>query len=259
MSTSATPTTPSAARAAASRRRVLAQAGFEVGSLLRNGEQLLVSLVLPAMALVGLSMTTTPSLGPGTRVDVATPGVIALCVISAAFTAQAISTGFDRRYAVLRYLGVTPLGRGGLIAAKALATLAVEVLQIGVIAVLGLALGWQPEVSGIAYAVLFVVLGTWAFVALALLLAGTLRAEAVLAIANLVWVLLLALGGVIVPRTEMPTGVSHVVAYLPSAGLADGLRSALVDGQLNLPALGVVLAWGLVATVLAARLFRFDD
>ena len=259
MSTSATPTTPSAARAAASRRRVLAQAGFEVGSLLRNGEQFLVSLVLPAMALVGLSMTTTPSLGPGTRVDVATPGVIALCVISAAFTAQAISTGFDRRYAVLRYLGVTPLGRGGLIAAKALATLAVEVLQIGVIAVLGLALGWQPEVSGIAYAVLFVVLGTWAFVALALLLAGTLRAEAVLAIANLVWVLLLALGGVIVPRTEMPTGVSHVVAYLPSAGLADGLRSALVDGQLNLPALGVVLAWGLVATVLAARLFRFDD
>jgi len=259
VSTSATPTTPSAARAAASRRRVLAQAGFEVGSLLRNGEQLLVSLVLPAMALVGLSMTTTPSLGPGTRIDVATPGVIALCVISAAFTAQAISTGFDRRYAVLRYLGVTPLGRGGLIAAKALATLAVEVLQIGVIAVLGLALGWQPEVSGIAYAVLFVVLGTWAFVALALLLAGTLRAEAVLAIANLVWVLLLALGGVIVPRTELPTGVSHVVAYLPSAGLADGLRSALVDGALNLPALGVVLAWGLVATVLAARLFRFDD
>ncbi|KRB45571.1 MULTISPECIES: ABC transporter permease [unclassified Terrabacter] len=259
MSTSAAPTTPGTSRAAASRRRVLAQSGFEVGSLLRNGEQLLVSLVLPAMALVGLSVTTTPSLGPGTRIDVATPGVIALCVISAAFTAQAISTAFDRRYAVLRYLGVTPLGRGGLVAAKVIATLAVEVLQIGVIAVLGLALGWRPEVSGIPYAVLFVVLGTWAFVALALLLAGTLRAEAVLAIANLVWVLLLAVGGVIVPRTELPAGVSHVVAYLPSAGLADGLRSALVDGVLNLPALAVVVAWGLVATVLAARLFRFDD
>ena len=259
MSTSATPTTPTSAAAAAPRRRVLAQAGFEVGSLLRNGEQLLVSLVLPAMALVGLSVTTSPSLGPGARIDVATPGVIALCVISAAFTSQAISTGFDRRYAVLRYLGVTPLGRGGLVAAKVLATLAVEVLQIGVIATLGVALGWRPEVAGIAYAVLFVVLGTWAFVALALLLAGTLRAEAVLAIANLVWVLLVAVGGVIVPRTELPVAVSHVVGYLPSAGLADGLRSALVDGQLNPFALGVVLAWGLVATVLAARLFRFDD
>jgi len=259
VSTPTTPRTSTTPRAATQQRRIVTQAGFEVGSLLRNGEQLLVSLVLPAMALVGLSLTTSPSLGPGTRIDVATAGVIALCVISTAFTAQAISTGFDRRYAVLRYLGVTPLGRGGLVAAKVLATLAAEVLQIGVIAALGLVLGWQPETSGIAYAVLFVVVGTWAFVALALLLAGTLRAEAVLAIANLVWVLLLGLGGVIVPRTELPPGVSHVAAYLPSAGLADGLRSALVDGRLNLPAFGVVLAWGLVATVLAARLFRFDD
>ena len=256
MTTDAT-TTP--ARAAAPRRRVLAQAGFELGSLLRNGEQLLVSLVLPALALVGLSVTSSPSLGTGRRVDLATAGVIALCVISAAFTSQAISTGFDRRYAVLRYLGVTPLGRGGLVAGKAIATLAVEVVQLAVIAVLGLVLGWRPAAAGIAYAVLFVVAGTWAFVALAMLLAGTLRAEAVLAIANLVWVLLLGVGGVIVPRTELPDAVGNVVALLPSAGLGDGLRSALVDGQLNLPALLVVLAWGVVSTALAARLFRFDD
>ena len=256
MSTAATSTTP---RAASPRRRVLAQAGFEVGSLLRNGEQLLVSLVLPALALFGLSATSSPSLGPGDRIDVATPGVIALSVISAAFTAQAIATGFDRRYAVLRYLGVTPLGRGGLVAAKVLATLAVELVQVVVVAGLGLALGWEPRLAGTAYAVLFLVAGTWAFVALALLLAGTLRAEAVLAIANLVWVLLLALGGVVVPRTELPGGLGALAAYLPSAGLADGLRSAFVDGSLNLLALGVVLAWGAVATVLAARLFRFDD
>ena len=251
MTTDAT-RTPS--RAAAPRRRVLAQAGFELGSLLRNGEQLLVSLVLPSLALVGLSVTASPSLGAGRRVDVATAGVI-----SAAFTAQAISTGFDRRYAVLRYLGVTPLGRGGLVAGKVLATLAVEVVQLAVIAVLGLVLGWRPAAAGIAYAVLFVVAGTWAFVALALLLAGTLRAEAVLAIANLVWVLLLGVGGVIVPRTELPATVGDVVAFLPSAGLGDGLRSALVDGDLNLLALLVVLGWGVVSTALAARLFRFDD
>lgn len=256
MSTSVTPPRP---RAASRRRRVLAQARFEVGSLLRNGEQLLVSLVLPALALAGLRATTSPSLGPGARMDVATPGVIALCVISAAFTAQAIATGFDRRYAVLRYLGVTPLGRGGLIAAKVLATLVVELVQVVVIAGLGLVLGWEPRVAGIASAVLFVVVGTWAFVALALLLAGTLRAEAVLAIANLVWVLLLALGGVVVPRAELPGGLAAVAAYLPSAGLADGLRSAFVDGRLNLLALGVVLAWGVVASALAVRLFRFDD
>ena len=245
--------------AAPARERVLAQASFEVGSLLRNGEQLLVSLVLPALALVGLSMTTAPSLGPGRRIDLVVPGVLALCVVSAAFTAQAISTGFDRRYGVLRYLGVTPLGRGGLVVAKALATLAVVALQLVVMSALGLALGWHPVVGGIVWALVFVVAGTWAFVALAMLLAGTLRAEAVLAVANLVWVLLLGLGGVLVPRSELPPGLSHVAAVLPSAGLADGLRSALVDGSLNLPALLVVVGWGAVASVLAARFFRFDD
>jgi ABC-2 type transport system permease protein len=253
------PATGSRRGAAPARQRVLAQASFEVGNLLRNGEQLLVSLVLPAMALVGLAVTSTPSLGAGRRIDLATPGVLALCVVSAAFTAQAIATGFDRRYAVLRYLGVTPLGRGGLVVAKALATLAVEVVQLLVVAALGLALGWRPEPVGVVWALLFVVAGTWAFVALAMLLAGTLRAEAVLALANLVWVLLLGLGGVVVPRSELPAGLSHVAGVLPSAGLADGLRSALVHGSLNLGALLVVLAWGVVATVLAARFFRFDD
>ncbi len=201
-------------------------------------------MVLPALVLVGLHATDSPSLGPGERIDVAVPGVIALCVISASFTSQAISTGFDRRYAVLRYLGTTPLGRGGLVTAKVVATLAVEILQIAVIAALGVALGWRPDLSGVPYAVLFVIVGTWAFVALALLLAGTLRAEAVLALANLLWVLLLVGGGVVVPRTQLPDGLSDVAALLPSAGLADGLRSALVDGTLNLPALGVVVVWG---------------
>ncbi|MCU1538416.1 MAG: transporter [Humibacillus sp.] len=251
--------TRSPARAAQPRQRVVAQARFETATLLRNGEQLLVSLVLPALVLVGLHATGAPSLGPGRRIDVAVPGVVALCVLSASFTSQAISTAFDRRYAVLRYLGTTPLGRGGLVAAKVVATLAVELAQLVVVGALGLALGWRPDLTGVPAALLFVVVGTWTFVALALLLAGTVRAEAVLALANLVWVLLLVGGGVVVPRGELPSSVSGVAALLPSAGLADGLRSALVDGALNLPALAVVVGWGVLATVLALRFFRFDD
>ncbi|MEO7752532.1 MAG: ABC transporter permease [Terracoccus sp.] len=245
--------------AAPARDRVLAQARFEVGTLLRNGEQLLVAVVLPVLVLVGVHATSLPSLGPGRRIDVAVPGVLALCVISSAFVSQAIATGFDRRYAVLRYLGVTPLGRRGLITAKVLATLAVEAVQVVVVGGVGLALGWRPDLSGLAYAVLFVLLGTLAFVSLAMLLAGTLRAEAVLAVANLVWVLLLVGGGVVVPRTQLPDSVSGVAALLPSAGLADGLRAALVQGSLDLPALGVLLTAAAVAFALAARFFRFED
>ena len=245
--------------AAPARRRVMAQTRFETGTLLRNGEQLLVALVLPAMALVGLALSQSPSLGPGRRIDLAVPGVLALAVISTAFTGQAISTGFDRRYGVLRLLGVSPLGRGGLVVAKALAVLTIELMQGVFIGSLGLAFGWHPQWTGLLSGALLALVGTWTFVALALLLAGTLRAEGVLALANLIWVALLGLGGVIVPRTEMPAGLSHLAALLPSGALGDGLREAFIHGRpAGIPLL-VLVVWGALATVLASRTFRWSD
>lgn len=245
--------------AAPAHLRVLAQARFETGNLMRNGEQLLVAIILPAMALVGLALSQSPSLGPGRRIDLAVPGVLALAVISTAFTGQAISTGFDRRYGVLRLLGVSPLGRSGLLLAKALAVLMIELLQFVVIGGLGLALGWHPRWIGLPAAALVALLGTWTFVALALLLAGTLRAEGVLALANLIWIALLGLGGVIIPRTQMPTGLSHLAAILPSGALGDGLREAFIHGRAAALPLLVLFVWGAVATVLASRTFRWSD
>jgi ABC-2 type transport system permease protein len=245
--------------AAPTRDRILAQTRFEAGTLLRNGEQLLVAIILPAMALVGLALSQVPSLGPGRRIDVAVPGVLALAVISTAFTGQAISTAFDRRYGVLRLLGVSPLGRSGLLIAKALAVLTIELLQLIVIGALGLALGWHPQWLGLLPAGLLVLVGTWAFVALALLLAGTLRAEGVLALANLIWVLLLGLGGVIVPPSQLPAALSHVAALLPSGALGNGLREAFIEGRLAVIPLLVLVVWGGVATYLASRTFRWSD
>ena len=240
-------------------RRVLAQARFEATTLLRNGEQLLVALVLPAAVLVGLVQAESVPLGTGRRVDLAVPGVLALCIISSAFTGQAISTGFDRRYGVLRLLGVTPLGRTGLLLGKALAVLAVVALQVVVIGTLALALGWQPSLVGIPAALVSTLLGTWAFTALALLLGGTLRAEGVLALANLVWVALLGLGGVVVSGTELPGALAPVVELLPSGALGDSLRAALVSGQARVGEWLVMVVWALGATLLARRFFRWSD
>jgi ABC-2 type transport system permease protein len=253
------PTTGPMNRAAPAQERVLAQTLFETGTLLRNGEQLLVALVLPAMALVGLAASHSPSLGPGRRVDLAVPGVLALAVISTAFTGQAIATAFDRRYGVLRLLGVSPLGRGGLLAAKALAVLTIEVLQGLVIGALGLALGWHPHWLGLFAAGLLALVGTWAFVALAMLMAGSLRAEGVLALANLIWITLLGLGGVIVAPALMPSGLSHVAALLPSGALGDGLREAFIGGRLAAMPLLVLLVWAVLATALASRTFAWSD
>ena len=244
---------------AAPAARVLAQARFEATTLLRNGEQLLVAVLLPAAVLVGLVHAQSIALGDGRRIDLAAPGVLALCVISSAFTGQAIATGFDRRYGVLRLLGVTPLGRTGLVLAKAVAVLSVIAVQVVVIGALGAALGWEPALRGIPAAVASLVLGTWTFAALGLLLGGTLRAEGVLAVANLLWVALLALGGVVIAGTELPHRFASIVALLPSAALGDSLRAALVEGRVLPGAWLVMTLWALVATALARRFFRWSD
>lgn len=252
-------TTATTTTAAPFARRVLAQARFEAGILLRNGEQMLVSIILPLMTLVGLTLAPFPDLGEHERIDVVAPGVLGLVVMSTAFTGQAIQTGFDRRYGVLRYLGTTPLGRGGLLAAKGVAVAAVLVLQLAVLAAVAVAMGWRPQLAWLPVAILTLVLGTWCFVALALALAGVLRAEAVLALANLVWVLLLAVGGVVIPATALHASADAVVRWLPSAALGDGLREPLLHGGLPLLPWLVLVVWAAAATVLAARTFRWSD
>ena len=239
-------------------QRVAAQARLEIGLILGNGEQLLVAIVLPVLLLVALRSVSVPDLGAGRRIDVLTPGVLALAVISTSFTGQAIATGFDRRYGVLRLLGTTPLGRSGLVAGKVLAVLVIQALQMVVVGAIALALGWQPRVLGVLPALLAVTLGTAAFVSLALLLAGTLRAEATLAAANLVWVLLVAGGGVLVPVTQLPGSLARVASALPSGALGEAMRVALVDGQVAWGPCAVLALWTLAAGAAAARWFRWD-
>jgi ABC-2 type transport system permease protein len=260
--TQAAPAWPAPAPGAAPLPRMIgAQAGLELRILLRNGEQLVLTLIIPVLLLAAFSQADLVSYGPGSRIDFLAPGILALAVMSTAFTSQAIATGFERRYGVLKRLGTTPLSRRGLIAAKTLAVLGVEVLQAAVIIVAGLAFGWHPRggAAAAAGAVLLMVVGTAAFSGLALLLAGTLRAEATLAAANLVYLVLLGIGGVVFPLTKFPASMRPVLKLLPSGALSDGLRSMLQDGG-GLPArdLLVLLIWAAVGIALAARYFRWE-
>lgn len=237
-------------------RRILAQGRYESTTALRNGEQLLISLILPLLALFAIVWSGLMD-GPGVRgVDVAVPGILALAVLSSAFTGQGIATGFDRRYGVLAYLSTTPLGPAGLVLGKACAVLAVLVLQILVIGGAGILLGWQPAVSGILWAAVFFVLGAGAFTAMGLLIAGTVRPEATLALTNLLWVVLGAVGGAAFP-VPGHGWLSEAASYLPSAALGDGLRAAFGTGTFDLGALLILIGWGVLATAGALRWFRW--
>lgn len=244
--------------------RVAHQGAYEILAMLKNGEQLMLLILFPLMALVGLSTTGfldewAGQLGMG-RTDVAMPGILALCAISTALSGQGIATGFDRRYGVLRFLSTTPLGRGGLVAGKAVAVLGVLAVQYAVMAAAGLVLGWHPHLGAILASLPTLVLGASAFTALGLLVAGTIRAEATLAVVNTLWVLLATVGGTLVPVHHFPgAGAgSWLLDLLPSAALGSALRAEMLQGAFAVGPHAILVVWLVVAGLAARRFFRWS-
>ena len=234
---------------------------METRLLLRNGEQLLLAVVVPLIVLVGgitaarhfhLTFSHSP-------VDTLTPGVLALAVMSTSFTSLAIATGFERRYGVIKRLGSSPLPRSGLLAGKVGALLVVELFQFVVIGAAALVLDWSPSLSpvGLLGTLLCILLGTAAFASFGLFVAGALRAEATLAAANLIYLLLLAGGAVVFPADSYGPAAG-VLALLPSGALGTGLRTALLDAGLPVVPLLVLAAWTVVGTALTARTFKWE-
>ncbi|MGC3000543.1 ABC transporter permease [Streptomyces sp. G35A] len=239
-------------------RMIAAQAALETRMLLRNGEQLLLTVIIPTLLLLLFGTVDVVDTGEGEAVDFLAPGILALAVMSTAFTGQAIATGFERRYGVLKRLAASPLPRWGLMTAKTVSVLVTEVLQVALVTVIALALGWSPQGSPFAV-LLLLVLGTAAFSGLGLLMAGTLKAEATLAAANLVFLLLLVGGGVVVPLDKFPQAAQDVLGLLPIAALSDGLRDVLRDGA-GMPwgDLGILAVWAVAGLAAAGRFFRWE-
>ncbi|MFD6396086.1 ABC transporter permease [Nocardia sp. NPDC060249] len=240
----------------ASRTTMLtAQTGLELKLLLRNGEQLLLTMFIPITLLIGLTLLPFGDLGEH-RVDRIVPMVMMTAVMSTAFTGQAIAVGFDRRYGALKRLGATPLPRWGVIAGKCAAVLIVVVLQAMLLGAIGVALGWRPGMGGLALGALVIALGTATFAAMGLLLGGTLKAEVVLALANILWFIMLGIASLVLVGDTLPTALTVIARLIPSGALAFALDTALT-GSIDWYGVAVLAVWGVVCGWLATRLFRF--
>jgi ABC-2 type transport system permease protein len=245
-------------------QRVRAQAAMELRLLLRNGENLLVSLGIPVGILLFFSLVPVVDFD-APAVDFLLPGVLAVAVMGSAMVSLGIATGFERSYLVLKRLGATPLRRSELVAAKVVAVLGVQVVQVAVIGATALALRWPVEAAPLGaqplrWLVVLVglVVGTAAFAGIGLAMAGGLRATATLALVNAVFLVLLLASGVVFPREDLPGAMTSATTLLPSTALAEVLRSALDAGRLDGGALGVLAAWAAGACALAARVFRWE-
>lgn len=241
------------------RRAIAAQSRVELLLTLRRGENVLVTLLIPIATLVFFTKVDAVTIDYDDPVDFLVPGVLALSVMAAAMVGLGISTGFERRYGVLKRLGSTPLGRVGLLAAKTTTVLMLEAIQIVLVLATGIALGWSPQGSLLA-ALAVIVIGTIAFAGIGLLMAGTLRADATLAVANALFLVLLFLGGMAYPLEELPGVLEEVAGLLPAAALSETLRATLTDGgSFPTGSLAVLVTWAIATPLAAATWFRWEE
>jgi ABC-2 type transport system permease protein len=241
-------------------RALAAQTRAELVLTMRRGESVLLTLVIPILLLVFFSSVDILPVGVKDPVDFLAPGILALAVMSTAMVGLGIATGFERQYGVLKRLGSTPLGRPRLLGAKTASIIAVEAVQVLVLIGVAAALGWDPLRSSFGTAAAAMVLATIAFAGLGLLMAGTLRGEVVLAAANGLYLLLLLLGGMVVPLSKLPGAMRPVARALPAGALSDALHHSLGGG--HVPAGSgywlVLAAWAIATPVAAALTFRWE-
>ena len=226
----------------------------------RRGENVLVTLVIPvAVLLFFATVGIVPGIA-GRPVDFLLPGALALGIIASGLVNLGIATAYERSYGVLKRLGGSPLPRSGLIAAKLASVLVLEVAQVVLlIAVAASVLGWRPAADASpALVILAVLLGTFTFAGLGLLLAGTVRAEATLALANGLFLGFLMLGGIVLPIDHLPEWLATIARVLPAGALADIFRVALAGTGNAVGPIVILVGWGLAAVGLSVRYFRWE-
>ena len=238
-------------------KAALAHARWELGLTLRNGEQLLLTLIIPPALLIGICLTTDLPNNDGlTRIESAFPIVCMVSLIATCFTSLAIGTGFERRSGALTFLATTPLRRQGLVTGKVLATVALASISLAIVSVVALLFGWRPEAAA-WWALPTILIAGIAFASWALVIASVFRAEAVLAIANALFLVLIVVGGASARLSSMTGGA--VFDLIPSAALANALRSCLGVGIAPCWSALVVLAvWAVLGFVLARSRFRWQ-
>jgi ABC-2 type transport system permease protein len=240
-------------------RAARAQTSIELRLTARRGENLLAIVVIPAVVLVffaSTSFVSTPTTG---SVEALLPGALAMAVIATGLVNLGIATAYERLYGVLKRLGGSPLGRSGLVSAKVAAVGVIVILQVVLLAGVAIAMGWSPVAGWSPLVVAFgLALGAVTFAALGLLLAGTLRAEATLALANGLFLAALLLGGILVPTAELPGPLATLADVLPAAALTELLRVGLGGSGDVARSAAILGLWGAGAIAAAARWFRWD-
>lgn len=191
-----------------------------------------------------------------------TPGLLGWAVaMSAAFGAAATLQGW-RQSKLLRRLQLSPVSTRTIVAARIGVTLVIALVQMAIFVGLGaLVLGLRLD-GAWWMAVPLVVCGTLSFMSIGLLSGAVSRTtEGAVNMANFIVLPMAFLSGSFFPLDGAPGWLQALSRALPLRHLNDGMLDVMVRGQgwdAALVPMGVLLAFTLVLTATAARLFRWE-
>ena len=238
----------------------LAQSKAEIKLAFRQVDLLALTIGIPALILVGFSLIKVLPLPSGVTKPVAflVPGALALAVMGTGMIGQSIGTAVDRNYGVLKRLGATPLGRGGLMAAKITMIVVVEVFQVVLLFVVGALLGWSPK-GNLAEFFLLALLATVSFTGLGLLMAGLIRYEIMTGLSSVLWFILTLISGMIFPLSKLPSWLATFSKLLPPAATSTGFYHTLgVGGSVGASVWVPLIIWAVIAPIAAALTFKWE-
>lgn len=229
-----------------------AQGKIETKLFLRHGEQQLLSLIIPLGLLIGIAKI--PFLGVEDPLTQGFPMMLAIAVTSSGFTGQAIALAFDRRYGALKRTGASGVPAWAIIAGKVIAVAAMVIFQVLVLGATAYLLGWPASGSGVLMGLVILLVGVACFTSLGLLFGGSLSSEIVLAGANLLWVVLVAVTGWVL--YEFGLTDSTWFDLIPSVALASGLAQAF-EGVVPWSQALILLVWTVFIAGACTRFFKF--
>lgn len=232
--------------------KIVALAIADTKISVRRSEALVLNLLIPIVVLVALAKSSA-------GIDKAVPFVYLQAVLATAMVSLGITTGFDRRFRVLVRLGTTPLGRNGLIFSKIVSLIVIQTFQLLIISLVAVFLGWDPEPQWLL-AIPLCWIASCAFAGISLLIAGQVKAEANLGLQNLLYIIMMAFGGIGFSSDDaMPTTLRDVSHVFPAGALHTLLRGLNGLEPISIVALVSILIQAVLWPLIAARKFSFDE
>jgi ABC-2 type transport system permease protein len=192
-----------------------------------------------------------------------TPGLMGWAIASGATFGAATNLVVWRRNGLLRRLRLAPIPTRSVVLARVAVSIAIAIVQAAIFVGVGVALFGLRLTGSWPMIVPLLVCGTLAFMAIGLLAGAVAKSEeAAVGIANFVVLPMAFLSGSFFPLDGAPGYVTAIGTVLPLKHLNDGMLDTMVRGEGPASAvvpMVVLLAFAVVVTAIASRLFRWDD